>query len=378
MRLVHVDELKGNEILAVPILSRNEIVLIQSDTVLKEEYIKRLKEFHLFSVYVKEPGDLSSNTSETVQAIYVDDIESTSHISHEPSVKVPHYKADDTIKDSKEVVTKVMDRYIYKKSKNLKIIGNAAQKILDAVLTEPEIVNSITEIRNISNDLYTHCVNVCALSTIMALKMKMNHKQAKSVAMGAILHDIGLKYVQVPYIDVSLKDLSNEDQLKYKKHTIFGYSSIQEEQWLSETAKEIILLHHEYMDGSGYPFMQTGAKLKTEVKLVTICDDFDALISGIGAKKMKIYEAIEYIRVHAGKLYDSEIVKKVLDSVAAYPTGMQVVTNEGEIGVVIGQNKDATDRPIIKMLKHQDGSDYEEDVKKDLMEILTLFIVDTL
>ncbi len=45
-----------------------------------------------------------------------------------------------------------------------------------------------------------------------------------------------------------------EDALEYKKHTIYGYSSIQEEEWLTDVVKEIILLHHEQIDGNGFPF----------------------------------------------------------------------------------------------------------------------------
>ena len=60
-----------------------------------------------------------------------------------------------------------------------------------------------------------------------------------------------------------------------------------------------------------------------------------------------------------------------------YPVGIKVITSEGETGIVVRQNKKFTDRPVIKMLKHSDGSLYEDEVEKDLMEYLTLFIVDT-
>ena len=67
-----------------------------------------------------------------------------------------------------------------------------------------------------------------------------------------------------------------------------------------------------------------------------------------------------------------------METVAAYPVGLEVITNEGEIGKVIRQNKEAPYRPVLKMLKHSDGSDYEEGIEKDLMKALTVFIVDTL
>jgi HD-GYP domain-containing protein (c-di-GMP phosphodiesterase class II) len=355
MKEVFVDDLKGTEILAVPVITESNVVLIQSDTILKQEYIDKLKEHNQLLVYVKD--DIANTTAD-----------GTRHI----------FNIDETINRTQEIVGKVLDRHIYKRNSDLSIIGEAAEEIIDSVISDPDVINSMTEIRNISTDLYTHCINVCSLSTVMALKLKMTKKQVKNIAMGAILHDIGLKYIQAPYIDVSEDELSPKDELEYKKHTIYGYSSIQDENWISDISKEIILLHHENIDGTGFPFQHNGSKIKMEIRIVSVCDEFDSLISGIGNKQLKMYQAIEYMKVHAEREYDGAIVKKLLESVAVYPVGMQVLTNENEVGEVIRQNKDVADRPVMKMVRHSDGSTYTEYVEKDLLKYLTVFIIDIL
>uniref|UniRef100_UPI004028911C HD-GYP domain-containing protein n=1 Tax=Lachnospira sp. TaxID=2049031 RepID=UPI004028911C len=355
MKEVFVDDLKGTEILAVPVITESNVVLIQSDTILKQEYIDKLKEHNQLLVYVKD--DIANTTAD-----------GTRHI----------FNIDETINRTQEIVGKVLDRHIYKRNSDLSIIGEAAEEIIDSVISDPDVINSMTEIRNISTDLYTHCINVCSLSTVMALKLKMTKKQVKNIAMGAILHDIGLKYIQAPYIDVGEDELSPKDELEYKKHTIYGYSSIQDENWISDISKEIILLHHENIDGTGFPFQHNGSKIKMEIRIVSVCDEFDSLISGIGNKQLKMYQAIEYMKVHAEREYDGAIVKKLLESVAVYPVGMQVLTNENEVGEVIRQNKDVADRPVMKMVRHSDGSPYTEYVEKDLLKYLTVFIIDIL
>lgn len=349
MKFVNIDDLNGNEILATPVISGSNIVLVHSDTILKPDLINKLRSYNIEYVYVKE-----ENENDVI------------------------YTKEETYESSKAVVEKVLERHIYKQNDDLKVVGQEAERVLDSVLSTPDVIENITEIRNISTDMYSHCINVCALSTIMAMRLRMNEKQVKAIAIGAILHDIGLKYIQAPYIDIDMDEMSPAELLEYKKHTIYGYSSVQEETWLPDTAKDIILLHHERVDGKGFPFQQRRERLKTEVKLVSLCDDFDSLISGIGNKKVKIYEAIEYIRANIGGIYDPTIAAKFIESVAMYPIGMQVVTNEGEIGVVVRQNSEATDRPVIRMIKYPDGTPYEEYVEKNLCEALTLFIVDTL
>lgn len=359
MRLVAIDELIGNEILAVPVMSKDDKVLIQSDTVLREEFIERLREYGIESVYIKDADEIRKEKKAKADN------------------QTASYTIEETFEESQNVIKQVLSKHIYKHNEELKKVSEEAESVIDNILSEPNVVEAVTEIRNISTDMYSHCLNVCILSTIMAIRLKMNERQIRNVSKGAILHDIGLKYITTNYIDRSTDEMNPEEQLEYKKHTVYGYSSIQEEEWLPEPVKEIILLHHEQMDGEGFPFRQKGDKIRNEVKLVALCDIFDSLISGIGNKKVKMYEAIENIRAYVGTKFDPTIANKFLETVAAYPVGVKVVLSNGEVGEVIRQNREALERPVIKVTGMADGSTCEEK-EVDLLKALTLFIVDTL
>lgn len=398
MKKVKVKSLKGNEILALPIVTDGGTVLIHADVELKPELINRAIRLGIKSLYIKDYPEevinkenynhivISSeddyddvyNEGQDVSDSECADVKNEKKTEYNNKYIKNHiYKVEETAINSRTIIKNVLEKHIYRHNSDLKIIGEQAEKIIESVIEEPEVITNITEMRNISTDMYTHCINVCALSTIMALRLKMSEKQVRNISIGAILHDIGLRYIKVPYMNTNETYMNVKDALEYKKHTIFGYSSLQDEGWIPDIAKEIILLHHERIDGKGYPFQHKGDKIKTEVKLVSLCDDFESLISGVGSPKLKIYEAIEYIKANQGIKYDATITDKLLESVAVYPVGINVITSEGEMGVVVRQNHKFTDRPVIRMLKHADGSQYKDDVEKDLMEYLTLFIVDT-
>lgn len=398
MKKVKVKSLKGNEILALPIVTDGGTVLIHADVELKPELINRAIRLGIKSLYIKDYPEevinkenynhivISSeddyddvyNEGQDVSDSECADVKNEKKTEYNNKYIENHiYKVEETAINSRTIIKNVLEKHIYRHNSDLKIIGEQAEKIIESVIEEPEVITNITEMRNISTDMYTHCINVCALSTIMALRLKMSDKQVRNISIGAILHDIGLRYIKVPYMNTNETYMNVKDALEYKKHTIFGYSSLQDEGWIPDIAKEIILLHHERIDGKGYPFQHKGDKIKTEVKLVSLCDDFESLISGVGSPKLKIYEAIEYIKANQGIKYDATITDKLLESVAVYPVGINVITSEGEMGVVVRQNHKFTDRPVIRMLKHADGSQYKDDVEKDLMEYLTLFIVDT-
>ena len=398
MKKVKVKSLKGNEILALPIVTDGGTVLIHADVELKPELINRAIRLGIKSLYIKDYPEevinkenynhivISSeddyddvyNEGQDVSDSECADVKNEKKTEYNNKYIENHiYNVEETANNSRTIIKNVLEKHIYRHNSDLKVIGEQAEKIIESVIEEPEVITNITEMRNISTDMYTHCINVCALSTIMALRLKMSEKQVRNISIGAILHDIGLRYIKVPYMNTNETYMNVKDALEYKKHTIFGYSSLQDEGWIPDIAKEIILLHHERIDGKGYPFQHKGDKIKTEVKLVSLCDDFESLISGVGSTKLKIYEAIEYIKANQGIKYDATITDKLLESVAVYPVGINVITSEGEMGVVVRQNHKFTDRPVIKMLKHADGSPYKDDVEKDLMKYLTLFIVDT-
>ena len=76
----------------------------------------------------------------------------------------------------------------------------------------------------------------------------------------------------------------------------------------SSASKDIILSHHERMDGSGYPFHLKDDRIKIGSRIAAICDEFDSRVYGNLITKMKVHNAIEYIVSHAGILFDVNAV----------------------------------------------------------------------
>ncbi|WP_310602430.1 HD-GYP domain-containing protein [Anaerosporobacter sp.] len=156
-----------------------------------------------------------------------------------------------------------------------------------------------------------------------------------------------------------------------KKHVIFGYNYVEKETLLSAVAKDIILSHHERIDGSGYPFHLTTNKIKIGSKIVGLCDEFDHLVYGLYGEKMKVYKAIDYIISQSGVKFDYEIVKLFNESVAAYPTGSTVVTNNKDIAIVLRQNAKCPTRPVIRLVMDETGKYYDDWIELDLTKELT-------
>lgn len=173
-----------------------------------------------------------------------------------------------------------------------------------------------------------------------------------------------------------MESLNKQELAAYKKHPIYGYTSLKDEPWISELSKSIILYHHERMDGSGFPLRTKD--ISFECRIVNVCDAFDEMICGIACERRKVYEAIEYLNNFKDKKFDARIIDVFLGFTAVYPSGTHVLTNEGETAIVLSQNRDFKDRPVIRIIKDKDGKEVTGEVIKDLVKVHNIFIEKTL
>jgi putative nucleotidyltransferase with HDIG domain len=352
MRIISVDSVKGHELLAKDILNDSNSVLMTAGTIIKKEYISRLKELDVEYIYVED---------EFAQGVSLTD-----------SLELQ-------IKDQcQEAVREILTKYSYHTDGELEEIILIADEIIYDIMLEPEVMYNLSSIRSKSEGTYSHSLNVCALSVILALKLKLPKKKVREIAIGCLLHDIGFTYIAIDYSSLIIDECSEKEKKEIKKHIIYGYSAVENMEWLSSISKDIIISHHERMDGSGYPFHLKEDKIKIGSRIAAVCDEFDSRVYGNLMRKMKVHDAIDLIVSQAGGKFDLQVVKAFVASVAAYPIGALVITNQSEIGIVLRQNPKCPTRPVIRIIQDAKGNKPSDWVEKDLTKELTLFVIDTI
>lgn len=343
MRLCIVDNLTGTEVLAKDVMTMEYKILLSAGTQLKPEYIEKLKELNILEVYVKE------NTPDTKQvAILKEDVRA----------------------DFKSKVKSILEKHTYSHNEKLMELAQTADTIITSILEEEKVVEKIYDIKERSSDIYEHSINLCSLATLVALKMGLPHETVHDIGVSSLLHDLGLRYLSIPYENRNVEKLSEMEYAEYKKHPIYGYSALRDENWISETGKNMILYHHERLDGSGYPLKITDSS--KECRIIQICEAFDEMICGVGCERSKVFEAVHYLRANRDIKFDGKIVDILLEFTAVYPAGTVVRTNGGETGIVLYQNKQFSDRPVIRITRDRNGT--AVDMIKDMAEYSDLYI----
>lgn len=352
MRIISLDSIKGDELLAKDIVNENDTVLVSAGTIIRKEYVDRLKELEIEYIYVEDEISQGINLTENLEYQIKEQCQKT--------------------------VQNLLQKYTYHNDTELQEIAYIADEIMYDVFQEPEVIYTLSSIRNKNESTYSHSLNVCALSVILAIKLKLTIKKIREIAIGCLLHDIGYTFITLDYKDIDIYNCSIKELREIKKHIIYGYTAIEKMDWLSSTSKDIVISHHERIDGSGYPFKLTGDKIKIGSKIAAVCDEFDSIVYGNLQKKMKVHDAIDYIVSQAGVKIDLDVVNVFVASVAAYPTGALVTTNEDEIGIVLRQNPKCPTRPVIRIIQDKYNKKPKKWVEKDLTKELTLFITGTI
>lgn len=349
MKLKRLLELEGGEVLAKEIKTSDFQVVLPEGAVIRKEYIERLKELGITEVYIIEKA------AETKEALIL--------------------KSDIEI-SLKEKVKDILERHTYHHNNELIELNKAADSIIAVILEEDKVIEKVYDIRERSTDIYEHSINVCSMAILTSLKLKLEIEKVHDIGVGCLLHDIGLRYITADYFNRSVSTLNQWDLAEYRKHPVYGYTSLKNESWISELSKNIILNHHEKLNGLGFPLKEKS--ISTECQIVNVCDIFDELICGIACKRLKVHEAIENLKSFKNVLFDGKIVDAFLSFTAVYPAGTQVLTNEGELAVVLSQNKNFQDRPVIRILKDKNGNNVKGEVIKDLEKVHNIFIEKTI
>lgn len=342
-KICKIDELTGKERLANNIMNSDYNVLLSEGIILRQDYIDKLKELNIKEVYIWDEKEIEESV-----AILKNDLEES----------------------FKSKVRDILEKHTYCHNEELVELSQTADHIIINILEEEEVLQQIYDIRERSSDIYEHSVSICSLATVVALRMNLPHELVHDIGVGCLLHDLGLRYLTADYIDHDLEEMTEFEYSEYKKHPVYAYSALQGENWISNVSKNMILYHHERIDGSGYPLKATDIPL--ECRIIQVCDVFDEMICGIGCKRVKVYEAVEYLKNFRDIKYDGRIVDIFLEFTAVYPAGTYVRTNEGEIGIVMRQNKQFPGRPVLRIVEDRNGD--AVNIIKDLLEVNNIYI----
>lgn len=159
------------------------------------------------------------------------------------------------------------------------VIFEKASKMLKTIIfenkSEPWWVY-INTLANYIGWLYTHSIDAALISMIIAVELGYQDEELFNIGLSAFLHDVGK--LMIPKIILQKTDkLTETEQCIVRQHCDLGASSLQG--YLPKTYIDVVMNHHERLDGSGYPKGLKENDISLNVRIVIVADVADSITS---------------------------------------------------------------------------------------------------
>ncbi len=126
-------------------------------------------------------------------------------------------------------------------------------------------------------DTYRHCLFVTGFAVAFAQHLGMREDDQRRLVRAALLHDVGKAFIPVAILDKPAA-LSSEEMAEIRKHPRLGYDVLAAQGGFPPEMLDVVLHHHEFLDGTGYPNGLRGNQISDIVRLITIVDIYAALV----------------------------------------------------------------------------------------------------
>lgn len=190
--------------------------------------------------------------------------------------------------------------------KAVKLIQAANAKLKSTFIATVQSFSGLVEMR--AKSLSGHARRVADHARMLSRKMGLSEAEQQDVLFAALLHDIGKIGLPDNIIDKPMSVLSAEDRAQMMLHPQRGEQALRQIEQMKNAA-ELIRHHHENFDGSGYPDRLAGLAIPVGARIITVANDYDALLIGTMTQQpMKPTDAIAYLVENKGLRYDPQIV----------------------------------------------------------------------
>ncbi len=329
MRRLHIDEVTGEMRLAKSIYHNGKLILAEGADNL-EKYKDALLNCGIFSVYVED---------EFSEHIEINDV-----------------ITEETRNKCKKVLNNCFKSLKQEGKINLDKLNETVAKIIDELFTNKDVMLSMEDIGAKDDVTMIHSVSTAVYAILIGKSLGYDENRLRKLAEGALFHDVGKVLIDESIL-MKKGRLTEEEYEEIKKHPVLGYNIIKDRTEMSDESKSIVLLHHERLDGSGYPFGLKSNEITESAKIVSVADVYDALTAErCYRKSFSNFNAYKIMKFDEGVKYDERIFKALFQNVAIYPNGIVVNLSDGTHGIVKEQNPKFPFRPLIRVIDDRDKS----------------------
>lgn len=182
----------------------------------------------------------------------------------------------------------------------------------DAVVNELEaqgLKSWVETVRRHHSQTYQHCMLVTGVAVAFGQHIGLPQRERQRLSIAGMLHDLGKARIPIAILEKpGPLDASELEVMRH--HPQLGVDALGVETGLAPEMLDVVLHHHEYLDGSGYPHGLQGNEIKDLVRIMTISDVYGALIERRSYKPPLTSAAAYQMLLDMGPKLDKDLVRE--------------------------------------------------------------------
>jgi diguanylate cyclase (GGDEF)-like protein/putative nucleotidyltransferase with HDIG domain len=171
-----------------------------------------------------------------------------------------------------------------------------------------------------AKDHYTqgHSQKVSAYAALIGEALGLNDLEVEEIRLGGVLHDIGKVAIPENILNKN-GPLNPQEWDTMKSHVTFGAKILEPLTPLARI-RDMVLHHHEFFDGSGYPHALEGEKIPLGARIIAVADAYDTITSDRTYKKARAAaEALAELERCANGQFDAKVVEAFVRTMKSMP-----------------------------------------------------------
>jgi HD-GYP domain-containing protein (c-di-GMP phosphodiesterase class II) len=258
--------------------------------------------------------------------------------------------------EARRTVSALFDRLRRGGGLDVQLVEGVVDSMVQSLFRNRDAMSWLARMKDKDEYLYSHSLAASVWALAFGRHLGLERETLRSVGIGAMVLDIGKTQLPLSLLNKAGKPEAAEWSV-LKDHVRLGMQILEQDKRADACMKMMVRMHHERLDGSGYPDALHGDLIPLPGRIAGIVDCYDAMTSARPyAKGLSTYDAVRELKRLGKSWFQPALVE----------------LNSGEVAVVITQNRFRRLRPEVMLVldaRKKTRADFElinlQDYNKD-------------